>query len=114
MTREGAIQEITNRITEFYRPERVYLFDSVARGDATPDSDLDFCVVLPDDAPEELMRSHEIHKRLRDLDGLDYSRDIIPWRKADFDGCAAYVVVSLPAIIIREGRLLYDDRRAIA
>ena len=114
MTREEAIQEITNRIVEFYRPERVYLFGSAARGDYGPDSDLDFCVVLPDDASDDLMRSHEIRKRLRDLDGLGYPRDIIPWRKTDFDGRAAYVVASLPATIIREGRLLYDGRRAIA
>jgi predicted nucleotidyltransferase len=30
-----------------------HLFGSAARGDYGHDSDLDFCVVLPGDAPEE-------------------------------------------------------------
>ena len=40
-----AIEEITRRLIEYYRPVRIYLFGSTARGDAGPDSDLDFCVV---------------------------------------------------------------------
>ena len=50
-TREEAIEEITRRLIEYYAPERVYLFGSAVRGDMGPDSDLDFCVVLRDDAP---------------------------------------------------------------
>ena len=52
MTQDQAIAEITRRLVEYYHPERIYLFGSAARGDGGPDSDLDFCVVLPDDAPE--------------------------------------------------------------
>ena len=51
MTQEQAIAEITRRLVDYYHPERIYLFGSAARGDGGPDSDLDFCVVLPDDAP---------------------------------------------------------------
>ena len=54
MTKREAIDEITRRLVEYYRPVRIYLFGSEARGDAGPDSDLDFCVVLPDDAPRSL------------------------------------------------------------
>jgi uncharacterized protein len=111
VTQEEAIQEIARRLVEHYHPERVYLFGSAARGDDGPDSDLDFCVVLPDDAPEELMRSSEIYSK---LGGLGYPKDVIPWRSSDFDGRAAYVVASLPATIVREGRLLYDGRRVLA
>ncbi len=53
MTRDEAIEEITRRLIAFYHPERIYLFGSAARGDWGPDSDLDFCVVLPDDVSEE-------------------------------------------------------------
>jgi hypothetical protein len=52
MTRDEAIAEITHRLVEFYQPIRIYLFGSVARGDDGPDSDLDFLVVVADDAPE--------------------------------------------------------------
>jgi predicted nucleotidyltransferase len=33
MTRGEAIVEITRRLVEYHRPERIYLFGSVARGD---------------------------------------------------------------------------------
>ena len=36
---------------DHYRPERIYVFASSARGDAKPSSDLDFLVVLPDTPP---------------------------------------------------------------
>jgi len=50
MTQDQAIEEITRRLVDYYHPERIYLFGSATRGDGGPDSDLDFCVVLPDDA----------------------------------------------------------------
>jgi len=111
LTRDEAIQEIARRLVEYYRPERIYLFGSAARGDCGPDSDLDFCVVVPDDAPEELLRSGEIYSKLR---GMGYSKDVVPWRRSDFDARAEHVVASLPATIIREGRLLYDARTVAA
>ena len=74
MNREDIVREITRRLVEFYRPERIYLFGSAARGDSGPDSDLDFCIVLPDDAPEELLRSGAIYNRLR---GMGLPKDIL-------------------------------------
>lgn len=65
MTEQEAIAEITRRLVEFYRPVRVYLFGSEARGDPGADSDLDFCVVLPDDAPQSLYRDRSIHRQFR-------------------------------------------------
>ena len=111
MTREEAIEEIRRRLVDFYRPERIYLFGSTARGDYNDDSDLDFCVVLPDDAPEELFRGGAIYS---ELGGMGYPKDVIPWRSSDFDARAAYVVASLPATILREGRLIYDARPVAA
>jgi predicted nucleotidyltransferase len=45
--RDDAIREITRRLIDYYHPERIYLFGSAARGYPGPDSDLDFCVILP-------------------------------------------------------------------
>ena len=111
MTQEQAIAEIARRLVEFYRPERIYLFGSAARGDAGPDSDLDFCVVVPDDTPDTLLRSGEVYGLLR---GMGYPKDVIPWRRADFDARAEHVLASLPATVVREGKLLYDARRIAA
>jgi predicted nucleotidyltransferase len=48
---------VVRRLLEAYRPERIYLFGSVAREEAGPDSDYDLLVVVPDDAPPERRRS---------------------------------------------------------
>ncbi len=111
MTRDQAIAEITRRLVEHYHPDRIYLFGSAARGEAGPDSDLDFCVVVPDDAPDALLRSGEIYRLLR---GMGYPKDVVPWRRGDFDARAEHVPASLPAAIVREGKLLYDARRVAA
>jgi len=39
VTEELLLAEIVRRMVEVYRPERIYLFGSTARGDAGPDSD---------------------------------------------------------------------------
>jgi predicted nucleotidyltransferase len=111
MTKQEMIEEITRRLVEFYRPVRIYLFGSEARGEAGADSDLDFCVVLPDDAPESLYRDRSIHVRLWDLQA---AVDVVRLPCSDFDARAAHVVASLPATVLREGRLLYDARRVAA
>ena len=111
MTRDEAIASITGRLVEYYHPERIYLFGSEARGEAGPDSDLDFCVVVPDDAPAGLLRDGGIYSLLR---GVGYPKDIVPWRRGDFDARAAHVRASLPATVVREGKLLYDSRPASA
>jgi predicted nucleotidyltransferase len=111
MTREEAIAEITRRLVEACQPIRVYLFGSAARGDDGPDSDLDFLVVVPDAAAEDVIRAGRLYQAVR---GVGCAVDIIPWRRTDFEGRAAYVVVSLPATVVREGRLLYDAQRVAA
>ncbi len=105
------IDEITRRLVEFYHPVRIYLFGSEARSESGPDSDLDFCVVLPDDAPQSLYRDRSIHKQFR---GLETPVDVVRLASSDFDARAAHVVASLPATIVREGKLLYDAGRAAA
>ena len=110
LTKQEAIEEITRRLIEYYHPVRICLFGSVARGDAGPDSDLDFCVVLPDDAPASLYRAG-IHRGLWDL---GTAADIVRLPLTNFEASAAHVVSSLPAMVLREGRLLYDSRGAAA
>ncbi|MEK7996424.1 MAG: nucleotidyltransferase domain-containing protein [Planctomycetota bacterium] len=111
MTREEAITEMTRRLVEACHPVRIYLFGSAARGDDGPDSDLDFLVVVRDDAAEDVIRGERLYRALR---GVPVAADVIPWRRTDFEGRAAYVVASLPATVLREGRLLYDAERVAA
>ena len=111
ITRDEAIVAITRKLVEVCAPVCIYLFGSVARGDDGPDSDLDFLVVVPDDAPQALFRSGVI---ARALWGIPYAADAIPWRQSDFEGRAAFVVASLPATVVREGMLVYDAGRMAA
>jgi predicted nucleotidyltransferase len=99
----AVLPEILRRIVVAYRPTRIYLFGSEARGDAGEDSDLDLAVIVRDDAPE-----HEARPRIAAevLWGLDRGADVVVLREADFSA-RRRVVASLPWIIEREGKLLY-------
>jgi predicted nucleotidyltransferase len=46
-----AIQAFATRIVDSFRPERIVLFGSHARGDATAASDVDLLVILPFEGP---------------------------------------------------------------
>ncbi len=105
MNRDEAIAEITRRLVDYYRPERIYLFGSVARGDDGADSDLDFLVVVPDDVAGEKVRPGAARKAVR---GTGFAKDIVTWRSTDFKRRAAWVKCSLPATVVREGRVLYE------
>jgi predicted nucleotidyltransferase len=41
------IRKMVNRIVKRFHPEHIILFGSHARGDAEPDSDVDFLVIMP-------------------------------------------------------------------
>jgi predicted nucleotidyltransferase len=49
---ESAIRDITSTIRDACEPERIVIFGSRARGDATPDSDLDILVIMESDKRE--------------------------------------------------------------
>ena len=103
LTNQQVMEEMTRRLVEFYRPVRIYLFGSEARGDAGPDSDFDFLVVVPDNTPEQVMRSGEVYSQ---LSGLGASKDISLAEKRLRTKGRTYVVASLPATVLREGKLL--------
>jgi uncharacterized protein len=104
MTREETVREVVRRLVEHYRPDRVYLFGSTARGNAGEDSDLDFLVVLPDDASREMLFDGGIYQRLWDI---PLAVDVVPFRRSTFESRKGWLM-SLPAIVLREGSLEYD------
>jgi predicted nucleotidyltransferase len=100
---DPALAEVVRRLIHAYRPERIYLFGSVARGDAGPHSDYDILVVVPDDAPPERRRSRIAYESLW---GTGVAADVLVWTASQFDS-RVHLAASLPATIIREGRLLH-------
>jgi predicted nucleotidyltransferase len=100
---DPVLQELVRRLVQAYSPERIYLFGSIARGEAGPDSDYDIMVVVPDDAPSERLRSRLAYLALR---GTGTAADVVVWPRTSFER-RARVVASLPATMSREGILLY-------
>jgi len=100
---DAVLAEIVRRLVQVYRPERVYLFGSTARGEAGPDSDYDIMVVVPDDAPPELRDSDPAYEALW---GLRASADVLVTTKHAFDR-QLHLKASLPSTIVREGKLLH-------
>lgn len=97
------LAEIVRRLAEAYQPERIYLFGSVARGEAGPDSDYDLFVVVPDDAQGARTSSRLAYEALR---GTGIAADVVVWQRSRFER-RSRVVCSLPATVLREGRLIH-------
>jgi predicted nucleotidyltransferase len=100
-----AIDRMAHRVVRRFHPERVILFGSHARGQATADSDVDLLVVLPVQGSK---REKQIEIRMA-LDGLRVANDVLvstpeefAWRK-DVVGTIEY-----PAA--HGGRVLYERR----
>jgi len=100
---DPALAEVVRCLVNAYQPERIYLFGSVARGEAGPHSDYDPMVIVPDDAPPERLRSRLAYRVLR---GTGTAADVVVWPRSGFER-RARVAASLPATVSREGMLLY-------
>ena len=103
---DPALHQMVGRLAEAYRPERIYLFGSVARGDAGPDSDYDLLVVMPDNSRPELLRSRTGCRASRDLAA---PRDLLVMRSGEFER-QLRLRASLASTVEREGRILYERR----
>jgi predicted nucleotidyltransferase len=91
------------RLIPAYRPLRIYLFGSHARNQAGPHSDYDLLLVVRDDADPERRDSRLARRILR---GTGTAVDVLVWPQSDFDRRATWPP-TLPATVLREGKLLY-------
>ena len=97
------LAEVVRRLVAAYEPLRIYLFGSVARGEPGPDSDYDLMLIVSDDAPPERRRSRLAYEALR---GTGIAADVLIATRSRFER-RAHVVASLPATVLREGKLLH-------
>ena len=100
--RDPRLKEAVRRLIAAYRPERIYLFGSHARGDAGPHSDFDLLVVVPDDASPERRRSRLAYEALA---GTGTAADVLVCSRSYFEA-RRHLKASLPGTVLREGRLL--------
>jgi len=100
---DPVLAEIVRRLAEVYRPERIYLFGSVARGEAGLNSDYDLMILVPDAVPPRLRSEDAGYGVLR---GTGAVADILVWTRGDFDR-QLHLNASLPSTVVREGRVVY-------
>jgi uncharacterized protein len=102
-TVERQIDLVVKRIVKKFRPERIILFGSQARGDTSVDSDVDLLVVLSFEG-RKLDKMVELqgvlHNIAAPMDLLVTRPEDFAWRK-DVVG-----TIEWPAF--REGKVLYD------
>lgn len=99
------VQAIADRL-EPLQPQRIYLFGSHARGDAGPDSDLDFLVVVPNSAGSNYDRAVEAHRLAGDIVA---PKDIVVLTRAEWEK-QIRAPSSLCSTVLREGILIRDER----
>jgi len=97
------LARIIDALLRAFRPERIYVFGSQARGTPSRHSDVDLFVVVPDASEFPHHLAQEAYRVVGHhvlLPGMVFmSREEFEWR--------ADVVTSLPAAVVREGKLLY-------
>lgn len=103
LDQDAILAEMAQRLVAAYHPERIYLFGSMARGQPGPDSDYDLMVVVSNDAQPERRGSRLAYRALR---GTAAAADVLVWTRQAFDE-RLHLRASLPATIVREGKLIY-------
>lgn len=97
------VREAVTRLAHAAPESRIILFGSAARGDMTPDSDLDFLVVLPrvDDRRAEMIRLRDVlSPMLFPMDVLVYSEQEVNER-GSLSGTMLFHA-------LREGKLVHE------
>jgi uncharacterized protein len=104
--RELVPAELLHSVVAHFRPQRVIVFGSVARGTAGPDSDIDLLVVLDDDAPTEMRSARSVYEARKNYHS---AVDIMPCR-ASVLNARAKAKGSFADIVLREGVTVYERR----
>jgi len=103
LERDPMLAEMVRRLVQALRPDSIYLFGSRARGDHDPDSDYDLLVVVPESDLPGYKRDQIAYRALY---GVGAPKDVIVLTRAEFERKLS-VVCSLPATVVREGRLVH-------
>jgi uncharacterized protein len=97
-------RDLLDPVVDYFKPQRVILFGSQARGEATRDSDIDLLVIVDDNTPPEKLHWQDgfgAYRSKRDA-------DIFPMRVEDFERDRA-VVNTLAAEADTDGIVVYGS-----
>lgn len=102
ITTDEAIAVMVERIADRFKPEKIILFGSQARGDTGAESDVDLLVVLPE-CENRKLTTISIMKALADL---PVSKDIVVTTPEELETRGNLLSTILyPAL--REGKVIY-------
>lgn len=100
----GTVLQVVESIVAKFRPRKIVVFGSYARGDASPDSDLDILVITECDEPTYQRAAAirlEIHPSPCPIDILVYTPEEIE----RYEGVTNHIVTEA----LREGIVAYED-----
>lgn len=102
----AAPAELIESVVAYFRPRRIIMFGSRARGTARPDSDIDLLVVTDDDVPDDMVTMRAGYEARR-----TYRRaaDVVPCRESTFRR-RAEIPGTLCYVAAREGIVVYERR----
>ncbi len=103
MTTADLISVMVDRIVERFKPTRIILFGSQARGDTDDSSDVDLMVVLSR-IPNKYQTAAKIRSSLRDV---PISKDIIVITPREIEE-EGDVIGTLAYEALQEGRIMYE------
>jgi predicted nucleotidyltransferase len=101
-TLQSEIVSITNQLIEKYKPEKIILFGSAARGDSNADSDADFLIIKKDTPHKGRDRMIEVSRMI----DLNIPADFLVYRPEEFQKRLDMGDPFLQ-MILEEGKVLY-------
>jgi uncharacterized protein len=96
--------DLLNAVIEYFHPQRIILFGSRARGDATRDSDIDLLIIVDDDTPSEKLTWPAGYECGR---SVEPSADVTPCRESVF-GAQRGIAGTLAYEATQDGLVVYD------
>jgi uncharacterized protein len=98
--------ELLDPVVAYFKPQRVILFGSRARGVPRPDSDIDLLVVVDDDTPPAMLTIHAGYEARRSYRG---AADVVPCRAETFQ-IKRRIAGTLPYEAAHRGVVVYERR----
>lgn len=100
---QDKLSAMVKRIVAGFKPERIILFGSNARGTAGPDSDVDLIIVM-----SEIESKRKIRLAIREaVSGMGLSKDILVYTPEEMERYR-HLTGSLVRSAWREGKVLYE------
>jgi HEPN domain-containing protein len=104
MAKPRVPRDLLDPVVEYFKPQRVILFGSRARGQASRDSDIDLLVIVDDDTPPEKLTWKAGYEARR----TSRAADVVPMRAETFERTRA-IVNTLAAEADADGIVVYGS-----